>query len=118
MFAAIAIGKAVTDNSALDPIDPSLSWLNPFGAGGSGLSAALLLGVFAYWGWESAVNLGEETTDGNSTPGRAAVWSTLVLLVTYVAVAVAVVAYAGTAGSPTTPRGGVRLRRPRRVGDG
>ena len=95
VFAGVAIGKAVTDNSEFDPIDPSLSWLNPFGAGGAGLTTALLLGVFAYWGWESAVNLAEETTDGASTPGRAAVWSTVILLVTYVAVATAVVAYAG-----------------------
>ena len=51
-----------------------------------GADSGLLLGVFAYWGWESAVNLTEETRDGNSTPGRAAVWSTFVLLVTYVAV--------------------------------
>ena len=60
------------------------------------LTTALLLGVFAYWGWESSVNLSEETKDANSTPGRAAVWSTIVLLVTYVAVAVAVVSFAGT----------------------
>ncbi|WP_134741777.1 APC family permease [Nocardioides sp. 503] len=97
VFAAVAIAKAVADDSTLDPIDPSWSWLNPFGAGGASLSTALLLGVFAYWGWESAVNLSEETTDGASTPGRAAVWSTLVLLATYVSVAVAVVAYAGPA---------------------
>ena len=96
VFAAVAIGKAVTDNSPLDPIDPSWEWLNPFGAGGAGLTTALLLGVFAYWGWESSVNLAEETKDGNSTPGKAAVWSTLVLLVTYVSVAIAVVAFAGT----------------------
>ena len=96
VFAVVAIGKAVTDNSSLDPIDPALSWLNPFGAGTGSLSTALLLGVFAYWGWESAVNLSEETTDGASAPGRAAIWSTFILLATYVAVAAAVVAYAGT----------------------
>ncbi len=96
VFAAVAIGRAVTDNSPLDPIDPSWEWLNPFGAGGSGLTTALLLGVFAYWGWESSVNLSEETKNSHSTPGRAAVWSTIVLLVTYVAVATAVVAFAGT----------------------
>ena len=66
----------------LDAIDPSWSWLNPFGAGGAALTSGLLLGVFAYWGWESAVNLSEETTDGDSAPGRAAMWSTVVLLVT------------------------------------
>lgn len=96
VFAAVAIGRAVTGNSSLEAIDPSLSWLNPFGAGGVALTAGLLLGVFAYWGWESAVNLSEETTDGGSTPGRAAVWSTVVLLLTYISVAFAVVSYAGT----------------------
>ena len=95
-FAVVAIAKAVGDTSPLAPIDPSLSWLNPFGAGGAALTSGLLLGVFAYWGWESAVNLSEETTDGNSTPGRAAVWSTVILVGTYVSVAIAVVAFAGT----------------------
>jgi amino acid transporter len=51
--------------------------------------------VFAYWGWESAVNLNEETEGSSSTPGRAAIVSTFVLLVTYVSVAVAVVCFAG-----------------------
>jgi amino acid transporter len=52
--------------------------------------------VFAYWGWESAVNLTEETRDSTSTSGRAAIVSTIVLLVTYVGVAIAVLAFAGT----------------------
>jgi amino acid transporter len=95
-FAVTAIVRALGDDSPLSPMDPSLDWLNPFGAGGSALSAGLLLGVFAYWGWESSVNLSEETTDGSHTPGRAAVVSTFILLVTYVSVAIAVVAFAGT----------------------
>ena len=95
-FAGVAIWRAVTGDSPLDPITPSWSWLNPFGAGGAALTSGLLLAVFAYWGWESAVNLNEETTDSDSAPGRAAMWSTVVLLVTYVSVAVAVVAFAGT----------------------
>jgi amino acid transporter len=52
--------------------------------------------VFAYWGWESAVNLTEETRDSTSTSGRAAIVSTVVLLVTYVGVTIAVLAFAGT----------------------
>src|SRR5690606_12201183 len=58
---------------------------------------ALLLGVFIYWGWESAVNLTEEVRHSATAPGRAAVWSTVILLLTYVSVAYAVVAYAGPA---------------------
>ena len=96
VFAGVAIGRVVAGTSSLDALTPSISWLNPFGAGGATLTAGLLLGVFAYWGWESAVNLTEETEDSASTPGRAAIVSTIVLLVTYVSVAFAVVAYAGT----------------------
>jgi amino acid transporter len=96
VFAAVAIVRGVTGNSPLGGLDPSWSWLDPFGAGGAALSGGLLLGVFAYWGWESAVNLTEETRDSTSTPGRAAIASTVVLLVTYVGVAIAVLAFAGT----------------------
>ncbi|MDQ4037020.1 MAG: APC family permease, partial [Actinomycetota bacterium] len=96
VFAAVALFRAVGGDSSLDSIDPSFSWLNPFGEGGAALTGGLLLGVFAYWGWESAVNLSEETTNSKSTPGRAAIISTVILLVTYVGVAYAVVAYAGT----------------------
>jgi amino acid transporter len=96
IFAVVALWKAVDGSSPLEEITPSLSWLNPFGEGGSALSAGLLLGVFAYWGWESAVNLSEETTDGASAPGRAGLWSTVILVVTYLAVAYAVIAFAGT----------------------
>ena len=66
----------------------------------------MLTGVFIYWGWESAVNLTEETEDSVSAPGVAGVTSTVILLVTYISVTVAVVAYAG----PATARG-VRRRR-------
>ena len=59
------------------------------------LVSALLIGVFIYWGWESAVNLTEETTDSRARPGLAAVLSTVILVVTYVSVATAVVAFAG-----------------------
>ena len=96
VFAAVALYRVYADDSSLDSIKPALGWLNPFTEGGSALTAGLLLGVFAYWGWESAVNLTEETEDSASAPGRAGIWSTIILLVTYVGVAFAVVAYAGT----------------------
>ncbi len=95
-FAGVAVFKAYAGTSSLEEIRPGLDWLNPFAEGGAALSSGLLLGVFAYWGWESAVNLSEETRDGANAPGRAAVWSTIILLVTYVSVAFAVVAFAGT----------------------
>ncbi|MFD4132660.1 APC family permease [Streptomyces goshikiensis] len=95
-FAVVAIYRVYAETSTLDSIEPSLSWLNPFGAGGSALTAGLLLGVFIYWGWESAVNLTEEVENSATAPGKAGIWSTVVLLVTYLSVGYAVVAYAGT----------------------
>ncbi|MPY57540.1 APC family permease [Streptomyces spongiae] len=95
-FAVVALYRVYADTGTLGSLEPSISWLDPFGAGGASLTAALLLGVFIYWGWESAVNLTEEVEDSAVAPGKAAVWSTVILLVTYVAVAIAVVAYAGT----------------------
>ena len=89
LFAVVALSK----DGALDF---SASWLSPFALEDTGvLVSGLLIGVFIYWGWESAVNLTEETEDSETTPGLAAVLSTVILLVTYVLVAVAVVAFAG-----------------------
>jgi amino acid transporter len=96
VFAVVAIARGVSGDSPLGGLTPALSWLNPFGEGGAALTGGLLLGVFAYWGWESAVNLTEETRDPENAPGRAAVLSTVVLLLTYLAVAYAVLAFAGT----------------------
>ncbi|MCM9077915.1 MULTISPECIES: APC family permease [Streptomyces] len=96
-FAVVAFYRVYADTSTLDSIEPSLSWLNPFGAGGAALTGGLLLGVFIYWGWESAVNLTEEVENSATAPGKAGVWSTVILLVTYLSVGFAVVAYAGTA---------------------
>ncbi|MET9688181.1 APC family permease [Streptomyces sp. NPDC006514] len=95
-FAVVAIYRVYADTSTLESIEPSLAWLNPFGAGGAALTGGLLLGVFMYWGWESAVNLTEEVENSATAPGKAGLWSTVILLVTYLSVGFAVVAYAGT----------------------
>lgn len=95
IFASAAIYKGATGQGLAGAQTPTLEWLNPFAAGTAALSAGLLLGVFAYWGWESAVNLNEETTDSSSTPGRAAIFSTFILLITYLGTAIAVLMLVG-----------------------
>jgi amino acid transporter len=96
LFAGVALVKVLGGDASPDSIDPSLSWLNPLEVSSmSVLVAGMLTGVFIYWGWESAVNLTEETEDSVSAPGVAGVSSTVILLVTYISVTVAVVAYAG-----------------------
>ncbi|MFD5877253.1 APC family permease [Streptomyces yangpuensis] len=95
-FAVVALYRVYAGTSSLEEIEPSIGWLNPFGAGGAALTGGLLLGVFMYWGWESAVNLTEEVENSATAPGKAGIWSTVILLVTYLSVCIAVVGYAGT----------------------
>jgi amino acid transporter len=57
----------------------------------------VLLGVFIYWGWDSGVAVNEESEDANEGPGRAAVMSTILLVLIYVIVSAAGQAYGGTA---------------------
>ena len=96
LFAGVALAKVATDDAPAGSLDPELSWFSPFAVDSStALISALLIGVFIYWGWESAVNLTEETTDSRHAPGLAAIVSTVVLVVTYVSVTTAVIAFAG-----------------------
>lgn len=75
----------------------SSDWFNPLAYGLEPLIAAMLLGVFAFWGWEAATNLSEECKKP-SDAGKAGVLSTLILLSTYVLVAIFVVIYLGESG--------------------
>lgn len=96
IFAAVAIFKVAAGDAGASSVDPQLSWFSPFAVDSVNvLVLGLLTGVFIYWGWESAVNLNEETEHSTSAPGLAAVVSTVILLVTYVATTVAIVAVAG-----------------------
>jgi amino acid transporter len=98
LFAGVTFVKLITGDTPAGAIDPTLSWLSPFGIDYSGLISGVLLAVFIYWGWESAVNLSEESEDSSRAPGLAGLASTVILLATYVAVAVALIAYAGLGG--------------------
>jgi amino acid transporter len=97
LFAAVALIKAYTGHAPEGSLHFAWSWLNPFAVSGgiSALSDGLLLAVFIYWGWDTAVAVNEEADDPARTPGRAAVLSTLVLLATYAVVSIAAQAYAG-----------------------
>jgi amino acid transporter len=55
--------------------------------------------LFIYWGWDTALNLNEETKDAETTPGKAGVISTFVLLGIYALVILAVQSFAGIGSS-------------------
>jgi len=95
-FAVIALAKVYSGSAPEGFILPGLDWLWPGGLSLSDFVDAVLIAVFLYWGWDTAVAVNEEADDPATTPGRAAVLSTVLLLVTYVLVSVASVAFAGT----------------------
>src|SRR3954468_20818713 len=93
-FAVFALAK-VYAGTAPGGIKPSLSWLSPSGLSSTAIVTATLIAVFIYWGWDTAVATNEESDDPEKTPGRAAVISTVLLLVIYALVSVATIAFAG-----------------------
>ena len=96
IFALVALVKVYSGHAAAGAVHPSLAWFNPFEIPSfSALSAGVLLAVFIYWGWDSAVSVNEETRDAARTPGRAAIISTVLLLAIFVLVDVASQSYAG-----------------------
>jgi amino acid transporter len=95
IFAAWALIQ-VYGNSPSGSLHLALSWFNPFNIDSiSSFVRGMLLMLFIYWGWDSAVSVNEETADPSRTPGRAAIISTVVLLITYTLVTVAAQAFAG-----------------------
>jgi len=76
-------------------LHPSLSWLSPSHLPLSAFVSGIILMLFIYWGWDTALSVNEETADKSRTPGRAGIISTILLLVTYLIVITAVQAFAG-----------------------
>jgi amino acid transporter len=94
IFAVVALIK-VYANHPKNSITVQLDWFNPFSVGIGTLLGGMLLGVFLYWGWDSGVSVNEETENSATAPGKAALVANLVLIVTFLLVAVAAQAYGG-----------------------
>ena len=94
-FAVLAVVNSLNgSNPASVAFD--WQWFNPAEITSySGFMQAVLLVLFIYWGWDTCLALNEETKDPRRTPGRSALLSILVLIVTYVGVSVAVMMYSG-----------------------
>lgn len=96
IFAVTALVKVGNGTAGPQAIDVSWSWFNPFDVSDfSSFVRGLVLMLFIYWGWDSAVSVNEETADPGKTPGRAAVVSTLLLLVTYALLTLSAQSFAG-----------------------
>jgi amino acid transporter len=96
VLSVTALVKVGNGSAPPGHLTPSLSWFNPFHiASFSALSSGIILMVFIYWGWDTAVAVNEETKDKTKTPGRAAILSTFILLVTYALVILSMESFAG-----------------------
>src|ERR1700733_12190377 len=95
LFAVVALVKVYGSNPPHDSSKPALSWFNPFAMNFGDLVVALLLAVFIYWGWDSGVAVNEESEDPANGPGKAAVVSTVLLVLIYVVVTAAAQSFHG-----------------------
>ncbi|MFD0402472.1 APC family permease [Kitasatospora sp. NPDC059811] len=111
-FSLTALVKAYGSAAPPTAIPVDASWFNPFNVPStSAFTAGMLAAVFIYWGWDTAVSVNEETADSARTPGRAAVISTVLLLLIYVLVATSAQSFAGVGTD------GIGLGNPAHSGD-
>jgi amino acid transporter len=97
LFAVVALVRVVSGDALPGAEQPQLAWFSPLAIDGgtSALASGVLLAIFIYWGWDSAVSVNEETENPAESPGRSAVLSTILLVGIYLLVATAAIAFAG-----------------------
>jgi amino acid transporter len=88
-FCIAAFVKVIGGHPAAQPVQTS--WFNPLSLHNiDGLAAGAALGVFFFWGWDTAANVNEESKDAETTPGYAGLISMVVLLVLFLFSATAI----------------------------
>jgi amino acid transporter len=96
VLSIVALVKVGNGSAPVGHLVPSWSWFNPFSISSpSAFINGVTLMLFIYWGWDTTVSINEETANPETVPGRAAVLSTVVLLVTYLLVVVSTQSFAG-----------------------
>ncbi|MEU0780628.1 APC family permease [Streptomyces sp. NPDC006173] len=112
LLAVTALVKVYGGTAPAVSSEVSWSWFNPFEINSfDDLTKSILAGVFIYWGWDTAVSVNEETADRDRTPGRAAVISTVILLLVYLMVTTSAQSFAGVGDT------GIGLGNPDNSGD-
>lgn len=103
LFTVVALVKVFILHP-VGSVRPTFLWLDPFRIPtGSAVAAGVILAVFMYWGFDQAAMVNEESIDKHEGPGRSVVVTTLMLVVTYVVVAVAAQAYVGAGALARNP---------------
>ncbi|HSP10033.1 MAG TPA: APC family permease [Candidatus Dormibacteraeota bacterium] len=86
-FALAAIIKVVGGQHATNSI--TADWFNPGSVSFGALAGGVALGIFFFWGWDTAANVNEESKDANENPGRAGIISMFILLFIFLIAAIA-----------------------------
>ena len=93
VWALVRVGNG---SAPVGHLTPSLSWFDPFKIKHlNQFTIGLADMLFIYWGWDTALNLNEETDNAEVTPGKAGVISTFFLLGIYALVIFSVESFAG-----------------------
>jgi amino acid transporter len=96
VLSVVALIKVAGGTAPAGHLTPSVNWINPFHISSfSAFASGIILMVFIYWGWDTAVSVNEETKDSRRTPGLAAIFSTIILLVIYALVIFSIQSFAG-----------------------
>ena len=96
VLSVVALVKVAGGTAPAGHLTPSVNWINPFHISSfSAFASGIILMVFIYWGWDTAVSVNEETKDSRRTPGLAAIFSTIILLVVYALVIFSIQSFAG-----------------------
>ena len=94
-FAVVALVHVARGNAPAH-LSFDLAWFDPFHGLALGAFVIGLTGsIFAFWGWDTCLTLGEESHNPKRTPGRAGLLCVSTVLLTYLLVAVAAMMYAG-----------------------
>ena len=93
VWALIRVGNG---SAPVGHLAVSASWFNPFAIKHfSSFVIGLSDMLFIYWGWDTALNLNEESKDADTIPGKAGVYSTYILLAIYALVILSTQSFAG-----------------------
>ncbi len=101
VLAIFAVAAIVQSRDSVSGLSFSWEWFTPAGLTASAIVAGLSGSIFAFWGWDSALTLSEETKDAETTSGRAAILAVISILCTYLLVSIAVIMYAGVGDTGT-----------------
>ena len=93
VWALVRVGNG---SAPVGHLVPAINWFNPFAVKHfSDFVVGLADMLFIYWGWDTALNLNEETADAETVPGKAGIISTFFLLAIYALVILSVQSFAG-----------------------